>query len=376
MTELYFNFNDVILILSIGLSLILAIFQTILSTKTKFSNYLLAAFFLSITISNIGVMLLWNEYLPKSPSINQLTPYLYSFSMLIKGPLLVMYVASITLEDFRIKKRYLYHLLPSILVFMVIISFNIDIDLMRLDTVGIERYTYLATDLVWWSLKLVPLMYFVYGLYSVYQYHKSIMFNNSAINETALIWLYLLTMAYVGAELWSVAVSLLALMYRLPFGITDNYLNFGLLIAIFYYSASYAQKLTLTKSSKNKNTQANDNLEQMIESIMQGIKQQKLYLNQSINIEQFSDKINLPQRDVSFAINRAFNTNFFEFINSYRIEEAKSYLSNKQYDNMTIMDILLESGFNSKSSFQRFFKRLVGMSPSEFRSQAQASSNR
>jgi AraC-like DNA-binding protein len=73
---------------------------------------------------------------------------------------------------------------------------------------------------------------------------------------------------------------------------------------------------------------------------------------------------------VSYAINKEFGTNFFEFINHHRIEEAKRLLSDKAYEKLTVMEILLESGFNSKSSFQRFFKRLTGVSPTEFRKNA------
>ena len=77
-----------------------------------------------------------------------------------------------------------------------------------------------------------------------------------------------------------------------------------------------------------------------------------------------------PTGALADAINKAFGTNFFEFINSYRIEESKRYLADEKYKDMTIMDILLESGFNSKSAFQRFFKRLTGISPTEFRREA------
>ncbi|MFC6977926.1 helix-turn-helix domain-containing protein [Microbulbifer taiwanensis] len=69
-------------------------------------------------------------------------------------------------------------------------------------------------------------------------------------------------------------------------------------------------------------------------------------------------------------INKHFGTNFFEFINSYRVEEAKALLADAGRADMTVLDVLMESGFNSKSAFHRFFSRLVGMSPTEYRRQA------
>ncbi len=50
---------------------------------------------------------------------------------------------------------------------------------------------------------------------------------------------------------------------------------------------------------------------------------QKLFLKQNLNIDEFSKRINLPVKEVSAVINKHYGTNFFEFMNSYRVEEAK-----------------------------------------------------
>ena len=367
MTTLYFNLNDVILILSIGLSIVLALSQPLFSTRNQLSKYLLAAFFASIAIADIGIILIWNEHLPSSPLIDTLTPYFFAVSTLLKGPTLVLYVQSITHEDFKLIRPHWLHLVPAIIVVAVITYNQIDINLLRLDTFGIDSSVYRAIDFIWWLVKLVPLAYFIYGLYIVSLYHRTVLTQNSSINEEAIIWLYVLTIAFIGSGLWTVMLTVLAVLYRLPFGVTDNYINFALLIAIFFYSVSFAQTLTTTKSEEKKDDQPSENLDGIITKIMDGIKKDRLFLKPNINVEQFSERIGLPYRDVSFAINRAFGTNFFEFINTYRVEEAKRYLADEKHLNMSVMEILLESGFNSKSSFQRFFKRLTGDSPTEYR---------
>jgi AraC-like DNA-binding protein len=86
-----------------------------------------------------------------------------------------------------------------------------------------------------------------------------------------------------------------------------------------------------------------------------------------LNIEQFAKNIGISARDVSYTINKVFGKNFFEFINFYRIEAAKRLLENADQTQMTVLEVLMTSGFNSKSSFQRFFKRFTGMSPTEYR---------
>ncbi|WP_331345552.1 AraC family transcriptional regulator [Cellvibrio sp. UBA7661] len=377
MTTPIFNLNDIILILAIGLSLVLALFQLLLPARKKVSRILLTTFFLSIALSDVGIMLIWNEYIPQTSLTAKLVPYFYSGSLLLKAPLLIFYVRSITEENFRFKRIHLLHLLPTLVAVAIIAIFDIDINRLKLDTFGIDAALYTVIDCLWYSLKIIPLAYFIAATVTVWRYHKVLRQQHSNVNETALWWLYYLTLGFVLAGVWTLTLSLLAYFYRLPLGVTDNYLNFVLLIALFYYSISHAQNLTTTKEDeefelpKEVTPEAGTKpLDSTIDKIMDGIVNQKLYLNQSLNVEQFSAKIGVPYRDVSYAINKTFGTNFFEFINSYRIEESKRYLADEKYKDMTIMDILLESGFNSKSAFQRFFKRLTGTSPTEFRREA------
>jgi AraC-like DNA-binding protein len=372
-----FNVNDIILILVIGLSLILALFQPVLPAKKKLSKALLASFFLTLMLTDIGIMLIWNEYIPHSHLGDALVPYFYCSAMLLKAPLLLLYVRSITEENFQLKRIHLLHLIPTLVVMIIINRFDISIDRLKLDTFGMSGPLYHVIDCLWYSLKIIPLAYFIAATVTVWQYHKMLLQQHSEVNEAGLRWLYCLTLGFVLAGTWTLMVTMLVYFYRLPIGVTDNYLNFMLLIALFYYSISHAHQLTTTKEEEEfediKEPAAPIDttlLDSTIGKIMDGVANQKLYLNQSLNVEQFSSKIGVPYRDVSFAINKAFGTNFFEFINSYRIEESKRYLSDEKYKDMTIMDILLESGFNSKSSFQRFFKRLTGMSPTEFRREA------
>lgn len=94
-----------------------------------------------------------------------------------------------------------------------------------------------------------------------------------------------------------------------------------------------------------------------------------MYLTQNLTIEDFARHVGIHYREVSSIINSEFNTNFFEFVNEYRVNRAKQLLLDPAFARMTILDILLESGFNSKSSFHRFFKRYTGMSAAEFRKQ-------
>ncbi len=94
------------------------------------------------------------------------------------------------------------------------------------------------------------------------------------------------------------------------------------------------------------------------------IREEKLYLHFELKLEDIANRLNLSTQYVSQAINQNGNKNFFEFINSYRIEEAKKLL--KERPDLTIEAIAYDSGFGSKAAFNRTFKKSTGQTPSEF----------
>lgn len=103
------------------------------------------------------------------------------------------------------------------------------------------------------------------------------------------------------------------------------------------------------------------------ESIVTRINQEKLYMDPDITLDSLAETLEIMPRDLSMIINRHFGANFYTFINSYRIEEAKKMLKDSAKKDITITEIYLEVGFNSKSVFYTFFKKLEGMTPTKFR---------
>ncbi|MCK5455567.1 MAG: AraC family transcriptional regulator, partial [Melioribacteraceae bacterium] len=66
-------------------------------------------------------------------------------------------------------------------------------------------------------------------------------------------------------------------------------------------------------------------------------------------------------------INTKTGMNFFDFINRYRIEEVKKEIIKPENDNLTLLAVAMDVGFNSKSSFNTLFKKYVGLTPSKYR---------
>lgn len=100
--------------------------------------------------------------------------------------------------------------------------------------------------------------------------------------------------------------------------------------------------------------------------ILDVLKKEELFLNPELSLEQLSESIDVPKRRVSQVINERLGKSFFDLINTYRIERAKQILKTNTDTKLTVLEVLYEVGFNSKSSFNTQFKKQTGLTPSEF----------
>lgn len=105
-----------------------------------------------------------------------------------------------------------------------------------------------------------------------------------------------------------------------------------------------------------------DNLKAQIQRKLQD---DQVYLIEDLTISAFAHELGIEPHQLSRFLNVHLNTTYTDLINSYRVHEAKSLLINKPED--SILDIAFSSGFNSKASFNRIFKKMAGMTPSEYR---------
>ena len=92
----------------------------------------------------------------------------------------------------------------------------------------------------------------------------------------------------------------------------------------------------------------------------------KPFIDPEITLKKLSEQVDIPFRYLSQIINENLHKNFYDFINNYRIEEAKKLLSDPGCKK-TILEILYQIGFNSKSSFNTSFKKNTGLTPTQFR---------
>jgi len=92
----------------------------------------------------------------------------------------------------------------------------------------------------------------------------------------------------------------------------------------------------------------------------------QLYLNPALKIDLVAEKLALSEKLVSNLLNQHLGKSFNDFINEYRVLEAKKKLADIAYSKFTIASIAFDCGFNSLATFQRCFKQFAGITPSQY----------
>ena len=91
------------------------------------------------------------------------------------------------------------------------------------------------------------------------------------------------------------------------------------------------------------------------------------YLNPDLTIFELAKKVDLPSRKISTYLNQNLKQNFSEWVNQYRVEEAKQKLNDPTFSHLSIEGVGLDSGFKSRSAMYAAFKKQTGQSPGHFR---------
>jgi AraC-like DNA-binding protein len=107
--------------------------------------------------------------------------------------------------------------------------------------------------------------------------------------------------------------------------------------------------------------------ERYLNKLLQFMEAERPYVDGDLTIQKLAERLSIPASHLSQTINERLGKSFPDFINSYRVKEAKKKLLDPALKHLSVLGIAEEVGFNSKSSFNAVFKKHTDMTPSEFR---------
>lgn len=371
--------TDVVLITTGFQLLVLA---SVLLAKTGFSSLrhnLLAAFLLT----KAGLVIRWFSFRFDIVEYAQHHGlYLISCAgFFFLAPLLYLFVQALCYRDFRLRWSSLIHAAPAAAFTLFAFTANaiaysgIRVGPVRFDEFVVNHYW----DIFWTCNLLQILVYIIAIGFEVIRYRRQLADSFSSVRRFNLQWLIALLL--VLALHWTFVVfrsvvSLLDLGWTDVTALVDL---FSITIFLVFTTILVIKAMVHTqlfpgiaesrKPADSPLSQAElHNLSHQLAHIMQS---EEPHLRPELCIDDLATALSIPVWQLSRVINSVHRQNFFNFVNSRRVQVAQDLLSNPANNQKTILHILHASGFNSKSTFNDAFKRHAGMTPSQYRKQSQ-----
>lgn len=376
MDKLVLSFNDVPLILVIFQCLLFSILLLTVNIGKRIANFFLAGFLLSLGFDALDTLLYWSPsikqvYFPEAVDIF----YYLKFGVYVSAPMLFLYVKAVIHKDFFLSKKDLLHFIPLSL-FMVFLCLLFTELTPEERKISVTQYGFLFnTTAFQFHLWVKNILYVGYGglcFYLLHQYTEELKQQFSNIDTIDMFWLRMLIGGFLLIWLWVFIPYLFTLFNASQWtsniiGIVGNIFNFIFVNALVLYSVANSKfgrrSLGNNPNDETKHIEKMDFL--VIDQINAVMNNEQLFLNPELTLDQLAEKSGISPRKISSAINRSYNQNFFDYTNSFRVKRAAQLMSSDN-SNLSTLDLVKNSGFNSKSTFYRAFRKALNMTPSEY----------
>jgi AraC-like DNA-binding protein len=139
-------------------------------------------------------------------------------------------------------------------------------------------------------------------------------------------------------------------------------------IGLLYFGLRFSAGFTVLEDLSRKKSIPWD--ERQLSQLQACMANKKPYQEAALKLDELAAMLSMPAKTLSTLINQHYQENFSDFINRHRVEEAKRLLRDPEWHSKTVLDVAIEAGFNSKSSFNRAFKRFCEHTPLSYRRQS------
>ncbi len=381
LSEAIFNFHDTVLLATAFQSFLFVLLLLIAKRDPHLSDYFIIGFFIAQVFIPVHLLISYGEVfrliaIDRSPNLFLALEIAYW----LEGPLLLWYTRSLLNKEFKLTRFDFIYLLPALLsvIYNSVTFFSWE----TAEKISyISEYHELIAPSLPHSIEAVrETIFIVFGvlcLREIKHAQDEIHHRYSNIEKIEFAWLATLVVAFMMLRGWTLLV--VATAFIAPdlgtntfnaMGLAGNYLMFAIVSALIFFSLTRSSILAGKISKRKLGDQPDDHRPDPVltQKLTQHMQDKKPYLSHYLNLEELAKQLAMHPRALSVAIKHNFNTNFYEFINTYRIDEAKLMLEDESKSHLTMIDISGESGFNSKATFNSFFKKLVGMTPTQYKS--------
>jgi AraC-like DNA-binding protein len=371
-----FSLVNVLSIIIVFQLALLVLFLLTVRRGKFISNLLLASFFFLLLLNIIDGLLSYYGFYVGYPGLAHLED---GFVFLL-GPVLYFYTRSVVFRNFAFQRKDLLHILPFIIV---TVSYQI---FYRFQT---EAYQKMIQGSIMHQT-LPPAFYistlFIYGHVCAYIlaafrelnfYRREIKQQFSSISKINLEWLTFLLLSVL-------TILFISIVYTfLPIAGLSQFFEFGFALAflfVFVFISGVVWRALKqpaifsgidrddnTGSKYQSSTLSDQEKNSLVSALNQKMEVEKIFLNPELSLDMLAAIVGVSGKKLSQVINEKFQQNFFDYINSCRIEEAKNIFDKSNDPKLTVLEVMYQCGFNSKSSFNTIFKAKTGLTPSAYK---------
>jgi AraC-like DNA-binding protein len=304
-------------------------------------------------------------------------PFLYGILAplpLLHGVYLYLYVASVT-NQFPKKSFGVWgHFIPTFLFYIYLLRYYFFIPAVEqvkvLESKGAGHEHFMT--LLFLSVMMSGVIYVVWSSLLLKKHKNKILNNFSELEKVNLRWLQFLV--YGLGALWAIII----------FSQKEEYIFFGVVIFVILtgffgiqqidiyhnrrHKVSYSEKnKTIEKKVKYaKSGLSKEASEHLFSELISLMENKKVYKQPDLSIGELAEFLETHPNYLSQVINEKTGSPFYDFINNYRLEAFKKLVKSADSQKFTILSMAYECGFSSKSSFNRYFKKVTGHTPSHY----------
>lgn len=321
-------------------SVILSFYFLFFKQKKAKSDLFLGLLLLSLSI-RIGKSVFYNF----NPQLSKTYLQIGLSACFLIGPLLYFYVRSIL--------QNLNHSFVKYTIILIVITISVFGFLLPY-----KENSVLWREVVYYVINIQWLIFIVLSIYESRQIFKKLLINRSQVS-------------YYETWILSIICGVFAIWLSYFLARYTSYISGALTFSFSFYISFlliyYAKNKALI-STINKEKYVNKIDEKLVEEIQEKInilfESRKIYTNPELTLSILAKELNIRPQLLSQFINDNLNKSFTQFINEYRIDEAKRLL--KDSTQLKIEAVGFESGFNSSSTFYSSFKKITGTTPSNY----------